>query len=66
MTLDEKNEILEQKYRRDFINGCAETMNKKNFPNNLHFIVVIDLEIYKILTLHMFEYVLIILKLFHV
>ena len=45
MTLDEENKIPEQKYRRDFINGCAETMNKKNCPSNLHFIVVIDLEI---------------------
>ena len=45
MTSDEENKIPEPKYRRDFINWCAETMNKETCPNNLHFIVVIDLEI---------------------
>ena len=45
MILDDENKIPEQKYGRDFTNWCAEIMIKKTCPNNLHFIMVIDLEI---------------------
>ena len=46
MTLDEEYTIPEQKYCRDFTDWRAETMTKRTCPNNLHFIMYIDLESY--------------------